>query len=167
MHAQAFEFYRAQLADLAPLSVVEFGACNMNGSVRDAYPQASSWLGVDVQEGPGVDVVADAATWMTSERFAVCVCAEIFEHTPDWRAILETAFSVLAPGGLLVASCATGRRPPHSAVDGGPLRPGEYYANVDPDEMCAALDKQGWSEGSVIEADGYFGADDLYVRAVK
>lgn len=166
MHPQALAFYRSSLSALPPMSVVEFGSCDMNGSVRDAYT-ASSWLGLDVQAGPGVDLVVDVASWVTDERFDICICAEVFEHTPVWRAILDTAFSVLRPGGLFVASCATGRRPPHSAVDGGPLRPGEYYANVDPDDMWSALAKQGWADGSVVQADGHFGGDDLYVKATK
>lgn len=166
MHAAALAFYRANLAALPPLSVVEFGSCDMNGSVRDVYT-ASSWLGIDVQDGPGVDVVADVATWRTDQRFEICVCAEVFEHTPDWRAILATAFDVTTPDGVFVASCATGLRPPHSAVDGGPLRPGEYYANVEPDEMWQALDAQDWAQIAVTKADGYFGGDDLYIRATK
>lgn len=167
MHTQALDFYQRHLGHLEPLSVVELGSCNMFGTVRSVYPQASSWLGIDLQDGPGVDVIADAATWTTDERFGVCVIAEVFEHTPDWRLILATAHAVLTDGGFLFATCATGSRPPHSAVDGGPLRDGEYYGNVDPDDMWLVLDKQGWSDGEVIEADGHFGGDDLYVRAVK
>lgn len=167
MHAQALDFYRRELAHLEPRTVVEFGSCDMNGSVRSVYPQASSWWGIDRQPGAGVDEIADAATWTTDRTFGVVVCAEVFEHTPHWALILHTAHTVLEPGGLFVASCATGRRPPHSAVDGGPLRDGEFYENVDPDDLWQALAAFDWSDGEVIEADGYFGGDDLYVKAVK
>jgi SAM-dependent methyltransferase len=167
VHPQALRFYADMLANLEPRAVVEFGSCNMNGSVRDVYPQALSWHGIDQQPGPGVDEIADAATWQTDETFGLVICAEVFEHTPDWPRIIDTAFTVLEHGGLFLASCATGFRPPHSAVDGGALRPGEYYANVDPDEMWAVLDKYAWTDGQIIEADGHFGGDDLYVRAVK
>lgn len=167
MHPQALNFYYQHLNPLPPLTVVEFGSCDMNGTVRSVYPQALSWLGVDRQEGPGVDVVADAASWVTADRFDICVIAEVFEHTPFWRDILTTAHLVLNDGGILLASCATGNRPPHSAVDGGALRDGEFYENVDPDDLWLALDKQGWSDGEIIEADGYFGGDDLYIRAIR
>jgi SAM-dependent methyltransferase len=165
MHDAALAFYTRQLADLDPLDVVEFGSCNMNGSARDAYPQAKSWLGIDIQPGPGVDIVADAATWDTDQRFDVCICAEAFEHTPAWRDIIATAHRVLRDGGLFLASCATNRRPPHSAVDGGALRAGEYYANVSWLDLSFAM--RGWSDGEVVEADGYFGQDDLYVWAIR
>jgi hypothetical protein len=46
---------------------------------------------------------------------------------------------MLAPGGRLVVTAAAPPRAPHSAVDGGPLRPGEHYRNVDPDALGAWL----------------------------
>lgn len=165
MHPQALAFYQAHLTGLPPLEVVEFGSCDMNGSVRSVYPQAASWLGIDVQPGPGVDLVDDAATWHTNVRYDIVICAEAFEHTPTWPQIIGTARAVLRPGGLFLASCATGNRPAHSAVDGGPLRAGEFYQNVDPDLLRSCLTR--WSEFDVIEADGHYGGDDLYLRAVK
>lgn len=167
MHPQALTFYAEQLRVAPPRRVVEFGSCNINGSVRSVYPNQVSWLGIDVVAGPNVDLVADAATWTTDDRFGICICAEVFEHTPGWRDILRTAHTILMPGGVLLASCATGRRPPHSAVDGGPLRPDEFYANVSAAEMTEALEHLGWAAYDVIEADGHFGGDDLYVRALR
>lgn len=165
MHAAARSFFRRHLADLPPLRVVEFGSLNINGSIRDVYPQARSWLGVDIQPGDSVDVVADAATWQTRDTFDVCVSGSVFEHTPAWADIITNAQRVLEVGGLFLASCARDAHPAHSAVDGGRLRDGEFYANVGAVEMTAAL--HGWSDVSVVEADGYYGNDDLYVRAVK
>lgn len=166
MHTAALTFYEGALSSLPPLNVVEFGACNINGSVRSVCSQATSWLGLDIQAGPGVDLVQDAATWETGERFDLVICAEVFEHTPDWRLILAKAYEVLVVGGLLVASCATNDRPPHSAFDGGPLREGEFYRNVPEDEMSEALDQIGFT--SIVRvADGHFGNDDLYITAVR
>jgi hypothetical protein len=39
----------------------------------------------------------------------------------------------------LILTCAGPGRPPHSGVDGGPLRPGEHYANPDPADLYACL----------------------------
>ena len=146
------------------MRVVEFGACDINGSVRSVYPQAESWLGIDRNPGRGVDVVADVTTWRTKTKFDVCVCAEVFEHSPEWETIIETARKVLKPGGLFLASCATGARPPHS-VSGGPLEDGEHYQNISKADMVKAL--WGWPEHDVKVADGFYGRDDLYVRAVR
>jgi hypothetical protein len=87
------------------------------------------YLGIDLQDGPGVDVVADAATFRPDRRFATAVCCEVLEHTPEAEAIIAGAAAALAVGGLLIVTCAGEGRLPHSAVDGGPLRPGEYYQN--------------------------------------
>lgn len=161
MHDQARAFFAANLEGLPPLRVVEFGSLNVNGSLREVY-EAQSWFGIDQLRGRDVDLVADAATWRTSELFDIVLCAEVFEHTPDWRDILHTAWFALAHGGLFLASCATGNRPEHS-VSGGALEPFEFYRNVPADEMTAALSH--WGDVSVTVADGHFGGDDLYVRA--
>jgi SAM-dependent methyltransferase len=166
MHAQALAFYLSHLADMEPLDVLEFGSCNLNGSVRDIY-QARSWHGIDVAEGAGVDEVADAATWSSDRRFDIVICAEVFEHTPDWREIIDNARRHLVSGGMFLATCATACRPAHSAVDGGALRDGEHYANVELDELCDHMDRSGWSDYLAGVTDGYFGNDDLQVVAFR
>lgn len=167
MHPAALDFYAAHLSRLEPLAVLEFGACNVNGSARDVYHQAASWYGIDVAEGRGVDEVADAATWTTADRFDIVICAEVFEHTPDWRAIVNNAHAHLREGGMFLASCATADRPDHSAVDGGLLRPGEYYRNVGHREMCDHLATMGWARYTACVVDGHFGNDDLQIVAVR
>ena len=36
--------------------ILEVGSCNRNGGLRDICPEGSDWFGVDLEEGPGVDV---------------------------------------------------------------------------------------------------------------
>lgn len=167
MHDAAFAFYKSVLKDAEPLDVLEFGSYNINGSVRDAYPQARSWWGIDIAEGNGVDEVADAAFYRSSKEFDIVICAEAFEHTELWRDIIANAYNHLKYGGYFFASCASRDRPAHSAFDGGALRDGEYYKNISPDEMAEVMEAMGWKSFEVIAADGYFGNDDLYVKAVK
>jgi|688.fasta_scaffold06563_35 hypothetical protein len=167
MHDAAFTFYKESLSQLSPMNVLEFGSYNINGSVRDAYPNANSWHGIDVVPGNGVDEVADAAVWKSDRRYDVVICAEAFEHTSDWEKIIKNAKEHLNHNGLFLASCASRNRPPHSAIDGGPLRDGEYYENISPEEMTQCLESMSWSSFEVIPADGYFGDDDLYIKAIK
>lgn len=167
MHDAAFAFYSRALQVLPPLDVLEFGSYNINGSVRDAYPQARSWWGIDIAEGNGVDEVADAVHYLSSRRYDVVICAEAFEHTPHWPEIIANAYNHLEDGGYFFASCASRDRPPHSAFDGGPLRDGEYYQNVSPGEMMEVMEAMDWKSFEVIPADGYFGNDDLYIKAIK
>lgn len=122
---------------LDPDGVLDIGGRNVNGSPRGLF--ACDYVAVDRMPGRGVDVVADAATWEPPRRFGLVLCLEVFEHTPDWPAIVGTARKALDPGGRFVVTAASDPRDPHSAVEGGPLRDGEHYANIAPDELAEVL----------------------------
>lgn len=166
MHKAAETYFINSLIDLKPQDVLEIGSININGSVRNYYPQARSWWGIDIVSGPCVDEVADGATWESTNRYGVAICAEVFEHTPNWRQIIINMHRHLIDGGVLLASCASRDRPEHSG-DGAELREGEYYKNVNPDEMHELLSQMNWSYFNIVEADGEFGNDDLYIKCVK
>jgi SAM-dependent methyltransferase len=139
MHAEAFAYIAAHLpADAA--RVLEFGSRNINGSVR-VLLAGVDYVGVDIAEGPGADIVADAATvTVPGEPFDVVVCAEVFEHATDddCAAMCANAWRHLRPGGTFIATMAGHGRHPHSQHDGGLPRPGEFYRNV------SALDLDIW-----------------------
>lgn len=135
MHAAAYEWVRRHASGMC---VVDAGGRNVNGTIRDLFPSAR-YVAVDIRPGEGVDVVADFATWDTEERFDCVVCTEVAEHAPNWPAIIATAAQVLVPGGRLIFTAAGPGRAPHSAEDGGALRDGEHYENVDPGVLEALL----------------------------
>ena len=67
-----------------PISVLEIGSFNINGSVREVIqPFAKNYFGIDMQDGEGVDLVADGALYESPETYDVIVTAETFEHTPN------------------------------------------------------------------------------------
>jgi hypothetical protein len=68
------------------------------------------------------------------------MCTELLEHVEDWRGCIATARHVLKPGGWLYITCASTGRHPHGARGGPVPDPGEWYRNVDPDDLRAALD---------------------------
>ena len=81
---------------------------------------------------------------------------------------------VLAPGGALLITCAGPGRLPHSAVDGGPLQTGEYYAGIPADVLKAWLTQAGLRDVRVTSGPGVDGARypdrtdaDVYAVAVK
>lgn len=125
--------------------VYEIGSRNINGSVRGLF--AGQYIGVDVVPGLGVDLVADAAAYVPPLTLApsTVVCCEVLEHTSDAAAIVYQAATVLQPGGLLIITAAGEGRAPHSATDGGPIRPGEFYRNLAIGEL------QRWAEAAGIE----------------
>lgn len=162
MHPEAKAWVAASVKGRRYGRVLEFGSLNINGAVRDVI-DAVRYHGIDLQEGPGVDEVADAAMFRSTSRVDLVVCCEVLEHTPI-EGILANAHQNLRGGGVLLVTCATTPRAPHSAVDGGKLRVGEYYVNVDPDHLAATTELVGFV---VQDLNVHFGRGDLYMRAKK
>lgn len=155
MHAEAFAFVQGVVRTLPPRRlVVELGGRNFNGSIRPLFAGAEAYISVDLRAGCGVDVIGDAATYTPPEPPDTVVCCEVLEHAPNADAVVANALRILAPGGVLVLTCATDPRLPHSSVDGNRVRPGEHYANVPPEDLAAwlagadvrILDSQPWGD---------------------
>ena len=90
-----------------PLSVLEIGSANVNGTVRDLFLNVRQYVGIDVAPGPGVDLVASSHDlWQTHRPRSVDVvlCLEMLEHDTDpWHTTREI-YRVLKEGGVCVAS---------------------------------------------------------------
>lgn len=165
MHEEAFAFVEDAARRLARCSdVVEIGGrqFNYHRAVRDLFPHATGYTSVDILDGAGVDVVADAASWRPAWTPDVIVCCEVLEHADDPAAIVRNAAEMLAPGGALIVTCATDDREPHSAEDGGVVRRGEHYANVEPAALLEWLTVLRLRRFEVHADRG-----DLYALAVK
>jgi len=141
MHAAAQDFVKKALNDYGAVTkhVLEFGSQDVNGEIRSLFPAAQSYLGIDICPGPGVDLVQDAAEWLPDKAYACIITTETFEHTPRWREMLKLAASALAPDGIMIVTCASGTRRPHSATMPN-KRPanGEHYANIQQSEFRQA-----------------------------
>lgn len=144
MHAEAYAWVKEH-APADARRVLDIGGRDINGTTRHLFPAAEVYRVLDIAPGVGVDIVADAATWDPDGEYDVVTCTEVFEHTPVWRDICQTAYAALTPGGLFIATMAGPGRPAHSAVDGGwQLHPGEHYGNVHPNDLLDALISAGF-----------------------
>ncbi len=117
--------------------VVEFGGRIINGTVKDHFPR-TRYVSLDIAPGDGVDIVANAATWRTEEKFDVVLCCEVLEHTPLVKAIIKSAYEALKPDGYLLLTCAIDPREPHGN-GGGIVQKNEYYGNPDPSKILERL----------------------------
>lgn len=168
MHSQALEYVRTVLQQAGPKCllgrVVEWGSLNINGSVRELFPDAQEYVGVDVAEGPGVDWVGWAHDFPleTAGEFDVSVSTEMLEHDPFWEKSLDCMVKALRPGGLLVGTCAGPGRGEHGTLRNAPgdspviARMAEYedyYRNISVEEMVAGLRRLGVTRMNVAARD--------------
>jgi SAM-dependent methyltransferase len=169
MHSQAREFVARCLEGIGPRQrVVEFGGRDVNGSVRDLFGGTSAgeagrlpeYTSVDLRDGRGVDVAADAAEYSPGEAPDTVVCCEVLEHAENAAEIVANAHRILCPDGVLVLTAATVGRAPHGC-DGGAVGD-EFYRSVSVDELAEWLRPFRWHK---VEVDPEAG--DIRALAVK
>lgn len=87
--------------------VIEVGSYDVNGSLR---PIVESWgpaeyIGVDIEKGPGVDVVCNAENIIEKfgkESFDVVISTELLEHVKNWRAVVSGIKKLCKPNGIIL-----------------------------------------------------------------
>jgi len=162
MHPEAHAYAESILAGRHFRRAVEVGGRDVNGGVRHLFT-ADEYVSLDLEPGPGVDVVTDCRDWAPPQPVDLVVCCEVLEHAPDPAGVVKTCISYLAPGGLLVLSCAGPGRAPHSGHDGAPwLKPGDHYANIFPNDL------EDWlAELDDVQVTYAAGPCDLYATGRK
>ena len=114
------EFVRANLQpdEMIGRAVLEVGSLDVNGSVRSIVTvhQPARYVGVDLQEGPGVDAVCDATELVSrfgENSFDLVLSTEMLEHVRDWRVVVSQIKRVLKPGGVLLVTTRSRGFPYH------------------------------------------------------
>lgn len=160
MHAEAREYVAGIVTGQHFPKVIEVGGRWINGGVRDLI-SCETYTSLDLYPGGDVDVVADVRDWAPPEPVDLVICCEVIEHADDAAGVVGACVKMLASGGRVVVTCAGPGRDPHSALDGGQVRPDEHYANVEPDELRSWLDSLG-----DVQVLHHPSRGDLYATAV-
>ena len=129
-------------------AVVEIGSRDVNGRASANFGPVRTWLGVDVETGMNVDIVMDGVEYLEGQAgsdWDMVISCEVFEHTESWPQMVRAAFNAVRSDGWLLITCASTGRPPHSAIDGGAIRPGEWYSNVSAEEFQTVAVEAGWT----------------------
>jgi SAM-dependent methyltransferase len=113
-------------------SVLEVGACDVNGSVRSIVTPLGplSYIGVDIEDGPGVDEVipGDQLVKRFGENaFDIVICTEVLEHVREWRPVISNLKQVLRTGGRLFFTVPSPGFPYHAF-------PNDYW-RYEPDDL--------------------------------
>lgn len=101
--------------------VLELGSLDINGSARD-YIRQCTYFGVDIVDGPGVDLVMRAEdTSFGGTLFDLQISVSMIEHNPTWREALRHNLQWMRDGAMVVWSWGgEGNSPhepyPHAAV---------------------------------------------------
>lgn len=99
--------------------VLEIGARDCTNSLR-LVAQAfhpSEYVGVDMQNGPGVDIVCDAENLtekLGKEAFDVVISTGTLEHVRNWKKVVSNIKNVCRPGGIILITAPSKGFPYHA-----------------------------------------------------
>lgn len=111
--------------------VLDVGSQDINGNMRqyDFLGNPPGWLeragvrsylGLDMEAGRNVDMVADSHCMpLIGELFDLVLCLNMLEHDTDGAATLAEIYRVLKPGGELVLVCTNEYGAAHEHLGGG------------------------------------------------
>lgn len=152
-------------------SVLEVGSLNINGTVRSFF-DADNYVGVDVGDGPGVDVIMSGHEYDSKQLFDCTISCECFEHNPFWKETFVNMIRLTRIGGLVIFTCATTGRPEHgterATPQDSPLTIGKgwsYYRNLTQEDFEETVDM-----GSLFEDYAFAENEqscDLYFHGLK
>jgi hypothetical protein len=186
MHPTALAGFTRMLRPMDSVNVhhvVDIGGADVNGTIygalSSACPGIASLTTVDIADGQGVALVADATDLTTYDRllrltpigYDMVISTETFEHVRPhgWVRIIDGVHSILRPGGIFIGTCASLGRRPHGARGERDVPDGEWYENVDPTSLIATLSKTftGALTVEYSKDPAFPTTHDLYWRAVK
>lgn len=115
--------------------VLDAGSLDINGSNRAFFNQQSTYIGVDVGPGIGVDIVKPLRDISPEELPSIdtIISTEMLEHDETWQDSLQRMVTLLRPGGLLIFTCAGEGRGEHGTARTTPNDSpwtNEWYRNL-------------------------------------
>jgi SAM-dependent methyltransferase len=86
----------------APLTIVDIGSQDVNGSLRNVAPAEAKYIGLDFVEGTGVDaVLSDPYVLPLPDACAdAVVCSSCFEHSEFFWLVFLEIMRILKPDGV-------------------------------------------------------------------
>lgn len=149
--------------------VLEVGSLNINGTVRDFFTENKGYLGIDLLEGPGVDLVCSGRTLAhADEYYDTVVSTECFEHDKDWKDTFANMFRMTRKGGLVLFTCASIGRAEHGTTRTSPAdspATNDYYQNLSAEDFRNAFDIEGMFSKFLFEYNPV--TCDLYFWGIK
>ena len=98
-------------SDLKTAKILEIGSYDVNGSLRDHALPTTHYVGVDMEAGPGVDVVVQAGAPLPfdDESFDLILASSVFEHDAAfWVTFVEMCRKVKSGGYVYINAPSNG-----------------------------------------------------------
>jgi len=153
--------------------VLEIGSLDINGTIRVLFENCE-YVGVDVGEGPCVDVVCSGHEYDAPDNsFDTVVSSECFEHNPYWKETFANMHRTCKPGGVVMFTCATDGRPEHGTnrTQAWASRLtvaigwGDYYRNLNSNDFETSFNLSEMFESYEFSVEIF--SHDLYFYGVK
>lgn len=137
---------------LKNLKILDVGSYDVNGNNRGLFnhDNIKEYIGCDIIEGPGVDIVLPAHKLIFRNYFNTIVSCECFEHDMHIKDTLKNIVLMLKSGGCFMFTCATTGRAEHGTRRSGDLysSPGtaaddswcDYYKNLTEEDIRSYID---------------------------
>lgn len=94
-----------------PATILEVGAQNVNGTLRDHAPRNAEYIGLDFEKGDGVDVVvSDVTDWSVPDAyFDLVMASSVFEHDKTfWRTFVAMCDKAKPGGHIYISAPSNG-----------------------------------------------------------
>ena len=99
-------FFRTYERGRTSLKVIDIGAQDVNGSLREVAPPKCDYVGVDFMQAKGVDVVIDDpyALPFSDETADMVVCSSVLEHSGHFWLLFNELVRITKNSGLIYIS---------------------------------------------------------------
>ena len=129
--------------------ILEVGSQNINGSIRDYFPNQNkkNWVGLDIGKGLDVDFTIPGELIQLPNGWAdISFSTECFEHAKSWKDIMLNIVRITRKNGLIILTFAGKGRAAHGTIDTEPESSPftqNYYKNLSISDFMNAfnLDK--------------------------
>lgn len=106
MHEQSYKTMEREFKKLGLSSgsrVVDVGSRDVNGTYRQIVEDAGcSYFGIDIRDGPNVDMVVTEDTISTAGIFHTAISGSTLEHVKDMQVWMRQVVELIEPGGWLL-----------------------------------------------------------------
>ena len=156
--------------------ILDIGSLDINGNNKYLFTN-SNYIGLDVGEGPNVDVISVGHLYSAPNNFFdTIISTEVFEHDMFYEQTVQNVVRMLKPGGLFIFTCASTGRPEHGTrrSDGSDAAPLLYNISPEWSDYYKNLTEKDFEKIDGFKKsfpDGYFEynpeSKDLYFYGIK